>query len=182
MDTLKQIGIALASALLVVLIAFSISPRTSQVVYKDNPSKPLGALSGPEIPFDYIRVGDLALFPKRVPLSTATTTVCTIDAPAATSTLIMGGIRFEVSSTSATTVTMAKAARGSNATTTLIGSQNTLAANAQVTLVASSTGSVAGNGTVFGPYERFVVSLTGGQGTFSPTGVCSAIFIPFDSF
>lgn len=109
-------------------------------------------------------------------LTQATTTVCAIQSPNATSTLTMGSILFTVSSTTASTVTMAKATTAF-ATTTSLGSA-AVAANAQATLIASSTplGSTADGSTVFSPNNWFVVSMAGGTGSFSPTGVCTVEF------
>lgn len=106
----------------------------------------------------------------------ATTTVCAIQSPNATSTLASAGARFTVSSTTASTVTMAKAAT-QYATTTAI---NTLAiaANAQGTLVATTSPVTAGTvpQSVFAPLQWLVIGMQGGIGTFSPTGTCKATF------
>jgi hypothetical protein len=110
----------------------------------------------------------------RIAFTTATTTVCAIQSPNATSTLVYGSAMFTVSSTSASTVNMARATTAF-ATTTSLGN-GIFAANAQGTVIASTTpSSVATDGSqVFPPSTWFVVGMTGGTGTFSPTGYCSA--------
>lgn len=136
----------------------------------------VGAVSGPDISSEYLRWGTgygIRVVQHALPLRTGSTTVCSIQSPLATSTLVSGGVSMTVSSTTASTVTLAKAL-GPGASTTLIGAIP-VAANAQVTLVASSTPTVY-NTNVFSPGTWFNVTMTGGQGTFSPTGVCHATF------
>jgi hypothetical protein len=116
-------------------------------------------------------IGGATLSSVKESLTTATTTVCAIQSPAATSTLIYGAVNFTTSSTTASTVTLAKSATAF-ATTTSLGA-SAIAANAQGIIVASST-PTAGQTTVFGPSEWFVVGMQGGVGTFSPVGSCVA--------
>ncbi len=107
----------------------------------------------------------------RSALNTGTTTVCAIQAPTAgTSTIQMFSATFTTSSTTASTVTMAKAATAF-ATTTSLGSA-AIAANAQATVVASTTAA-----TIIAPGAWLVVGMAGGTGTFSPVGSCTASFL-----
>lgn len=107
-------------------------------------------------------------------LDTATTTVCSLQSPSATSTLESGAITLDVSSTTASTITIAKAATAF-ATTTLIRSAS-VSANAQATIIAASTtlSALEQTNRIFGPSEWLVVGMAGGTGTFSPTGDCWA--------
>lgn len=118
----------------------------------------------------------------RFVLQTATTTICAIQGPAATSTLVNGSVRMTTSSTSASVITFARATTAF-ATTTLIGNQVALAAETQATLIASSTDAQRGNAasllspiTVFPPNAWFTIGMSGNIGTFSPVGTCSATF------
>lgn len=119
------------------------------------------------------------------PLTQATTTPCAIKSPAATSTLVAGNVRFRVSTTSAYTIHLAKAATP-NATTTSLGTIGA-AAGAQGTYLASTTfngaTTIADPAFVFAPNTWFVVGLFGGisQGDstgagFVPSGSCNAAF------
>ena len=105
---------------------------------------------------------------------TATTTVCSLQSPSATSTLVRAGATFDVSSTTASLITMAKATTAF-ATTTLLGVVNS-GADAQGTVIASSTptATLLDAEQVFGPNEWFVIGMAGGIGNFSPTGDCWA--------
>ncbi len=144
---------------------------------KDVAPQPVGAVSGPDIPFPYIAVNGVAKYYNRKPFLTATTTVCAIKSPNATSTLSKdSGVRMNVSSTTASTVTLAKATTPF-ATTTLIGSSVVVAANAQADLTASTTAAQdAATVGLFAPNTYFVVGMAGGVGTFSPSGDCHADF------
>lgn len=120
--------------------------------------------------------GGLYTTAARVVMTQGTTTVCAIQSPNATSTLTEGSALFTVSSTTAATVSMAKAVTAF-ATTTALGTV-VIAANAQGTAIASTspTGATLDPSQVFSPNTWFVVGVAGGTGTFSPTGVCTAEF------
>lgn len=122
--------------------------------------------------------GGLFTTASRITMAQATSTVCAIQSPNATSTLTEGSALFTVSSSSASTVFLAKAA-SAFATTTSLGQAN-LAANQQGTLIASTTpSSVTVDGAqVFAPLQWFVVAMSGGTGgqSFTPTGICTAEF------
>lgn len=119
----------------------------------------------------------------RSTLAVSTTTPCAIQSPAATSTLQIGSVKFTVGTSTAMTVTMAKAATAF-ATTTLLGQAVAIAAGAQGTLVASTTASnLVNNDFVFAPSQWFVVGVAGAitagdaAGTgFVPAGSCTAEF------
>lgn len=118
--------------------------------------------------------------PFRQPFYTATTTICSILSPNATTTLGRLSVYFAVSSTTASTITIGKGLAGvvTNATTTLI-SKADLAANAtKITVLASTTPVSAEEDQVqvFGPKTRLNVGMAGGVGTFSPTGACTGVF------
>jgi hypothetical protein len=106
-------------------------------------------------------------------LTAATTTVCALQSPAATSTLVRGGVRLSVSSTTASTVTIAKATTAFATTTWL--TNESVGANAQATIIVPATTTPTGQAfQIFAPNEWLVVGMSGGVGTFSPTGVCQA--------
>lgn len=156
-------------ALAVLAVVFGVSyfkaPSTVQV--------PVGAISGPDISSPYLSINSVQRFYNRKGLNIATTTVCAIQSPSATSTLALGAIRFETSSTTASTVTLAKA-NTAYATTTVLTEMG-VAANAKATLIASSTTGLAN--FVFSPSQWFVVGMAGtGAQTYSPVGICQASF------
>jgi hypothetical protein len=164
----------------IVIIAIAIGgyffPSVTNVVTEKIVER-LGGVSGPDTYFPYTANNNLQKYGETKGLTTATTTVCAIKSPSATSTLVFGGINFQTSSTTATTVTLAKAATGFATTTAL----NTLSlgANAQGAQIATSSTAAVGvvSNNIFGPNEYFVVGMAGGIGNFSPVGTCSAEFV-----
>lgn len=145
------------------------------------PSSPvLGAVSSPDIMSPYFSYGGVRHWGAQLTsLNAATTTVCTLQSPPATSTLMHAGIKFDVSSTTASIVDIAKSSN-TGATTTKIGTTYNIAANVQATIVASTTGSVAGDATLFSPNQFLVINMKGGANSvFSPTGTCNANWISF---
>lgn len=168
MNDFRNIIIAVLATALAVVVGTSFM--------KEN-TPPFSAVSSPILNTPYFGFGDVVQFrAKDSDLTAATTTVCALQSPAATSTLIRGMVRLSVSSTTASVVTLAKAATPYATTTPL--NLVSVAANAQVTIVSSSTPETDGSisRAVFGPSEWLVVGMQGGisAGTFSPTGVCQA--------
>lgn len=122
---------------------------------------------------NYLNVGGVVTyFFRDDELTAATTTPLAIQAPSATSTLMIGsGCHFTVSSTSAKAIRFAKAT-SPNATTTFLFGANT-AANARADVVATTTT----DSFVFGPNTWLVMSMVGGTGVDSPSGLCHARFV-----
>lgn len=167
METIKTV---LVSAVIAALVAGGLFV----VLPKDSSGTPtFGSLAGPDIQSPYLRWGGVASYRGSMALAQATTTVCAIQSPAATSTLQNAFIRFDVSSTTASVITIAKATTAF-ATTTSIGTDYNIAANAQGFINASTTNGTAGAPEVFAPNTWLVIGMKGGTGTFSPTGVCGA--------
>lgn len=150
-------------------------PVTKEIV------KELGSVVGPNNPIPQVNLGELNVVGSSVALRTATSTVCAIQSPSATSTLVNAGVRFKLASTSAVVVDMANSPdRFATTTGTRINAAGGYAvgASAQATIVASSTGSVAGDATIFAPNRFFVVKYhdaNNGAGNVS-TGSCWALF------
>lgn len=134
----------------------------------------IGSVASPDIPSPYLTWGGLTTYRANVAFTAATTTVCALQSPVATSTLVSFSASFSVSSSTATVVTLAKAATPYATTTRL--AFGSISANAQGTLFANatSTDSSVDPITVFGPSQYAVVGMSGGAGTFSPSGRCTA--------
>ena len=108
------------------------------VSYEEGDEVTYAAVSSPDIPSPYLTYGGVRRWARYDrDLTQASTTVCAIQSPVSTSTLISGGITFTESSTTAMTITMAKAATP-YATTTSLG-EGLLAADIFGTFVASTT-------------------------------------------
>lgn len=173
MDTTKTVLISAIVAVLVAGGAIALSPKDGA----GNPTVPtFGALAGPDIASPYLRWGGVATYAGSMALGQATTTVCAIQSPAATSTLQTAFVRFDVSSTTASVITVAKATTAF-ATSTQIGVNYSIPANAQAFINASTTNGIAGASEVFAPNTWLVVGMQGGVGTMSPTGSCGAKWV-----
>lgn len=114
----------------------------------------------------YLEVGGVDFYQEQLPFKQSTTTPVSYKTPGATSTLAYASCTGTLASTSATVITMAKAA-SPTATTTVIHAQ-AVAASAQFTAtIPTATTSVS----VFAPNTYFVVGIQGGVGGgFSPVG------------
>lgn len=141
----------------------------------------LGAAS-PDFMTNYISVGGVRQWWYSTPLTTASTTLCSIQAPAATSTLMFGSLNIRTGTTSALYLEFGKgAANKRTATTTNLGYVTVLAANAVGTFLASTTQSGADPANVFAPNTWFVVNASvPGYSDWTAaalTGRCKAFFI-----
>lgn len=134
----------------------------------------LGAISGPDIPSPYLTVGGVTQWFSSMNMRPATTTVCSFLSPAVTSTLDFATAMFEVTSSTASVISIAKSANAF-VTTTALASDLSVSADTKAFIFASSTEAINGQ-RVFAPSQWIVVSMKGGAGgtTFSPTGYCRA--------
>lgn len=137
--------------------------------------RPLGAVSGPDLNSEYWSVNDVRMDYRRAGMKTATTTVCSIKSPSATSTLFHALAQFVVSSSTASTVVFAKDTGFTGSTTPLNDFSVSANAQATVSLLATTTATGKANLT-FAPNTYFNITMTGGTGTFSPSGYCEAVF------
>ena len=124
-------------------------------------------------------ISGVEFYPRNAALTTATTTPWNAF-PTASSTLIAAWCRI-TGSTTASTLTLAKATTQYGTTTA--HATSSCAANAQCTInvLATTTqnaslGATAVNDRSYGPADRLVLSQEGGIGNFSPTGGCFSIF------
>ncbi len=153
------------------------APTILANVAKNTPVR-AGAIAGPDISSEYLRWGlgaGVVQYATAIPFTAATNTPCAIQSPPATSTLRLGGVKLSVSSTTASTVTLAKST-SFNATTTWLTTES-VAAGAQATIVIPATTTPTGMGHLtFAPSTWLVMGMAGGSGTFSPSGACHATF------
>ena len=155
----------------------SLLPDKITIEPAPTPKPSYGALAGPDLPSNYFSFGGVRDWAGFESLLQGSSTICAIQSPAATSTLNHGSLRFAFASSSAISVDLA---RGTTqyGTSTLIGTTYAVAAGAQATIVASSTGSVAGDATIFPPSTWFIARInqwSASSGVLNaPTGTCQA--------
>lgn len=172
---MKKIIIAVV-ILAVVVVGWFLLQKSETVPPPDLP-RPLGALTGPDIPFDYLCTGGVCNYYRHVSLRTAGGTTggtfvpCSMRAPGATSTLVRATASFLDATTTVRQVVFGKGNNGASgisnntATTTLIGeaveipSYLTTTATTS-TIVASTTASqLANNVLVFKANEWLNVGV-----------------------
>jgi hypothetical protein len=166
---------------------FVVSRPKPVITERDIPRDNLGALTGPEIPYDYFSFGGVRRFAGHMDFNTASTTLCSIKSPAATSTLIFASAQVSQATNTAIVIDFAKSSI-MDATTTKLGTTFSLAANLKSSLIfASSTDSRVLSdiqlNQIFGPNTRFNVKFGGGAGPSTGThgigGTCNATFEGF---
>ena len=184
-DKTKSVGIVLGVITAIVLSLVAIgrpTPEKEKIVERVVEKAPLGAISSPDLPWSYFSVGGNRIFAlSNSSLTQASTTICAIQSPAATSTLMtdMTGIQITTSSTTASKITIAKATTAF-ATTTLIGDQFNIGADATANIQASTTAlQYVAAAHVFAPNTWLVFGMQGGNGTHSPAGTCRAAWSAF---
>jgi hypothetical protein len=168
-------GLVLLASLVLSFVAFN---KPATVV--DEKGEPVVGAFSPYAQIPEMNLGGVRLVGRDIPLMTGSSTVCAIQSPVSTSTLVSGGARFTLASSTAQTVEIARNTT-QYSTTTRIGSLYGIAASEQATIVASTTGSAAGEAGIFPPSTWFVIRMAGGPGTAeaignAPTGSCYAVW------
>lgn len=188
-DITKTVVAAVVAAALTVG-AFLVLNPTAPAPTTTQPNKPsYGALTGPDIPSDYLHWGSGAgvyTFSTRIPMAVGTTTPCAILAPAVgSSTLVAFTADFQQASTTQWELAQASTAF---ATTSRIGSLFSTTNLLQDVMVASTTS--GGSNQLFGPAgytqvpgllststNSWLVLKSGVPTTTnSPVGYCTATF------
>ena len=167
MTTLQKIlvigvGTLLAVGLVVIYLTQP-SPQVLKETIREIGAMPGNELQGPE----FIVNGVIHRYASKK-ASTATTTICALQAPSSTSTLVFSSISGTASSTGAVYLTMSQSATAF-ATTTLIGSEFLTTASAEHTIVGSTTVAAAGANEgvhIFAPNSWLVFGI---EGTTVPT-------------
>lgn len=149
------------------------------------PEPSLGAVSGPDTYFPYTGENDVRRYASRMTFRQGTTTVCSFRSPAATSSLEYVTANINTSTSSITTVNVAKALNDNNSTSTLLFA-GSLPANvyggfffASSTATNDSGQILADHITIFAPSTNLNVSLGGhvtGDSGFNFSGNCNAVF------
>ena len=175
----KYISIGVVVAVLISLAAFfqagpgSVGPQGPQ-----GPSgQTVGALSSPDIASPYFSFGGVRSWGYSMPFQDATSTICTFQSPAATSSLEFASIEITTATSTASFFEIAQS-RDRAATTTSI-QKISVPTTELLDWVSTSTGGVVGT-TIFGP-NRFLNVKVGGfiihAGDGLLEGQCKAVFV-----
>lgn len=167
----KNLGVALVVILVIATAGAYLYPKAQQ---------PLGAQSESVTDGSCYNYMGVQVCPNYATMKIATTTVCALRSPSATSTLLFGSAKFKIASSSATIVTLAKSSSPSASTTLLASSA--LGAGAQGTIITMATSTNLGldSHEVFAPNTYFNVSVQagdiGGMTGLAASGSCNATF------
>lgn len=159
MANLKLIAAA-AIVSVVLSLGVSLNTKPAPVQVTNNIPPALGGVS-PVLNSNYFQFGGVNVFAGLVTsLNSASTTLCSIQSPAATSTLVSASIDIAVSTSSSYILTLARATTPAASTTPLISSAS-ISSGAKTTLVASSTGQ---GSDVWAPNTWLNATVRGGSG------------------
>lgn len=175
---MKDIKATIISAVVALVVAggfvLTFEP-TEQIIDKTiTRNVPVGSVSSPDIPSPYLQWGGVNHWAQGTALSgAASTTICALQSPTASSSLQNFGIRLNTGTTTSMTLKAYKSA-SRFLTTTQFTDNVTLPSNTEVVAYATTT---TANNLAFTGGDWIVVTATvaaGGNGTSSPTGYCQA--------
>ena len=136
------------------------------------PAPSYGALAGPDISSPYLSWGGVADYKASASMRTATTTLCAIQSPSATSSLVMASWKISAGTTTAATIDLATSTSRFATTTNLIAGTS-VASGAQGSAAWRSSGS----NSVLAPNTYVVVKTAGaGSGGYTYGGQCEGEF------
>ena len=184
LTNIKAIGVTLSALAIALVLQYG----GSVVDVVNPPSDPaLGALAGPDIPSPYLRWGDLTSWNYNVPMNQGTTTVCSIQSPASTSTLIYAAVSVKTSPATVMGVDISKGGGiGQTATSsTQFLSAKIAAGNRGNFFTQPAASDITEQGAeiaVFAPNTPLNFGFASSTGQFDPTNVaptgnCLARFI-----
>src|SRR3990167_8239246 len=179
MENIKQWSGVLVAIVAIVVFGFFQKPAQVIVNIPEQTvnTPPLGALTGPDIPYSYFSFGGVRRFAGSRTLNQASTTICSIQSPVSTSTLVLGSVKITTGTTTAIGLEIGKSTLFDATTTRL--SYVELASGAQVSLtafVASTTGAYGAlarrdtadpSDMVFAPSQNMNVKYGGAAGSLN---------------
>src|SRR3990167_7911577 len=178
MENIKQWSGVLVAIAAIVVFGFFQKPAqvTVNIPEQTLNTPPLGALTGPDIPYTYFSFGGVRKFAGTQTLNQSSTTICSFKSPAATSTLINASVKITTSSSTGLNWEIAKSDVSNTATTTSFGVFQ-LASLQQASFVASTSPlkNEINPPIVFAPNSNLNVKYGGAVGSQNVfVGVCNA--------
>lgn len=169
-------AVLVVAVVVVGFVAFNVK-STNTVIDKTVTNTP-GAVVSSELPDNNFSYGGVRRWAYRPKFNVATTTLCAVKSPAATSTLVSAGFIINVGTTTAATIDVAKG-NTQGATTTLLVTGSSVAASAFANVQWTSAGAVAAD-DIMAPNTWVLVKTAGaGLGGYTYGGNCSVVFQEF---
>lgn len=167
------IGVGVIGAL--VLGLFGVN-KPAQVIVQKEPVVTAGAVSSPDILSPYFSFGGVRQWAGHVDMRQASSTLCSIQAPLATSTLDVFTVDFDSTTSFATSYMLGYGTINATTTSLIANANLSIAANALGTSVSSSTRVIIPPGVYLNlNYSTSTGANVAGSG-YAPTGTCNAIF------
>lgn len=183
MDVIKFIA---ATALITIIVAFGtvlgvLNFATVNVTVQVPPTNSVGAFSSPDLQSPWFGFGGVRQWAGSMSMRTASTSLCSIQSPAATTTLVAATAYVTGGNTYANDYQLGFGIAQGATTTNL--ARLSIGANAAGVAIATSTNLVQsfGNGGKDGQippntWINFNVSTTSASSLYAPTGQCYAVF------
>lgn len=160
---------------------FNLFRKPNVVVQTPDGQVQVGALTGPDIPYNYLCIGGICEYRYSQSLVSATGTPCAIRSPSATSTLIRTTFHVNVSTGTAATIRLATSTTPYATTTSY--QTFSIPANEQKSLAWYGTSTLATNTSVNGLFAPNTYIVYGAEGSsvggFTFGGTCTATFQSF---
>jgi len=144
---------------------------------KVDPVQPpiVGGVSSPDISSPYLSFGNVRRWAARPPFTAATTTICAIQSPVATSTLVSASWQINTGTSTAATIDMGTSTTRYATTTNLVAAKSVASGARGYATWSSAGGSV--DDSVMAPSTWVVVKTAGaGLGGYTYDGTCQATF------
>ena len=166
----KKIIIGVVIVVVLILAFVYLYPTKTQVITNN-----LGALAGPDISSTYMSFNGNRYEYRKMAMASATTTICAMRAPAATSTLEVASFQITTGTSTAATIDLATSTTAFATTTNLITAKS-ISSGAQGYAYWHPVGGSINDATL-APSEWVVVKTAGaGLGGYTYGGNCQAVF------
>ena len=175
MDKKNIFVVLVVSAIVSALVGFASTTKTVQTVIHE---QPVGSVVSSEIPDNNFSVGGLRQWKYGPKMNVATTTLCAIKSPAATSSLISAAFQVYTGTSTAATIDIGTSTNAYSTTTNLAAAFSIGSSATGANGWTSVGGSVQDN--VMAPNTYVVVKTAGaGLGGYTYGGRCSVVFQEF---
>lgn len=168
----------LITVVLALVVSFGVSYLNPSEVVKTIVEKQVGAVSSPVLNSSYFSFGGVMQHAYRVKMNTATTTLCAVQSPAATSTLVYAGYQILVGTSTAANIDIAKG-NTSAATTTLLVTGTSVGSGATKEMSWTTAGATAADDIMAPSTWVLVKTATPGLSGYTYNGTCSVVFQEF---
>lgn len=182
-DKTKIVGIAIGVIAIILSVVAISRPTPEKVIERITKEvgsgQALGALTSPDIPYSWFSFGGVRQWAVMDDaLTSASTTVCSLQSPAATTTLVSATARLDTTTGIGAGIFEMGKAVGMNATTTSLGYLNTATGGSGVLVASSTANTTTFTDGVMPPSQwiNFRIATSSVSATFAPTGRCSAVF------